>query len=475
MPLDTSIYNQLGRPQVALKDFGEMRDQAQMRQMQQQQMQMQQQRFGMDQEKFQVEQDATRRALDDERTLSNITKASTGADGKFNRDGYLGGLGAAGKGKAMLAAQKEFAELDGKTATAKKTDFDMRKAMMQDGIQSMGALTRKPDLTYEDVQAHVIQRVQGGLMDPQDGQAKLAEFGRYARNPEAMRDALTAQLAQGVEAYRQIELNAGKTEIKDTGAGFVPVKTDGYTGKVTVGDQLAAKQLTPGERQAAAQAQARLAFDKQKDARDQVAKEKGQFLILPDSRVMYGDKATGNVRTANEVANTGTPLKVGAKVGAEQQRQIFGAINFDKTMGLLGAELDGFDPRNPADQLDPTKRARIASLSAQALLQGKEAAALGALTGPDLKLMYDSLGDATGGGGVIDGVDGLREKIKAARAGNASGLNTIREKYGVENVPELSGAVKAPAARPSITPGTAKQGYVFLGGDPADKNNWKKQ
>lgn len=130
------------------------------------------------------------------------------------------------------------------------------------------------------------------------------------------------------------------------------------------------------------------------------------------------------------------------KLGAEVNRQITGILSLNKDLDALKAELRNFNPRS-LDQLDPVKRARIESLSKQALMNAKEAAALGALTGPDMAVIEGILSTPTSARGVLIGGAGSLAQIDQVVAGNRRRFDALREQYGDAAVPQ---AYRGPAA-----------------------------
>lgn len=139
------------------------------------------------------------------------------------------------------------------------------------------------------------------------------------------------------------------------------------------------------------------------------------------------------------------------KISAEVQRQIGGVMNLDKTLDALEQELKGFNPRG-TDQLNITKRARITALANQAWLSAKEAAALGALAGPDMKLMEGILSNPASLQGALIGGKGLSAQIAEGRANNKRIVKTLSEQYGdkaIERMPSNLRDQSAAAPNPS--------------------------
>ena len=139
------------------------------------------------------------------------------------------------------------------------------------------------------------------------------------------------------------------------------------------------------------------------------------------------------------------------KISAEVQRQIGGVMNLDKTLDALEQELKGFDPRG-MDQINVTKRARITAIANQAWLSAKEAAALGALAGPDMKLMEGILSNPASLQGALVGGKGLAAQIAEGRANNKRIVKTLSEQYGdkaIERMPSNLRDQSAAAPNPS--------------------------
>jgi hypothetical protein len=134
----------------------------------------------------------------------------------------------------------------------------------------------------------------------------------------------------------------------------------------------------------------------------------------------------------------------GQKISSEVNRQIGGVMDFDKTLGALEDALKGFDPRS-TDQLNIAKRAQISSLAKQAQLSAKEAAALGALTGPDMALIEGLLADPASWKGAMLGSQGLLAQISEARAGNKRRVKTLSEQYGEKATAGMSPSLKGGA------------------------------
>jgi len=127
-------------------------------------------------------------------------------------------------------------------------------------------------------------------------------------------------------------------------------------------------------------------------------------LMRPDNR--GGSKFTG-IKPA--------PQDRDVKLPAELQRmQIAG----DTMVGLIDQYeglLKKHNPRDPMTQFNPSVRADIESVKRNMELQFKELQALGALAGPDIEIMRQSLADPFTFKGAYYGKDGLLAQTRRAR------------------------------------------------------------
>jgi len=132
------------------------------------------------------------------------------------------------------------------------------------------------------------------------------------------------------------------------------------------------------------------------------------------------------------------------KLPAEIQRMNIAMRSLQTGLDAYENALTKFDPRS-SDQINPTKRAAMESLRSSLLNQAKEADALGALTGPDLKLMNDLLGDPASFMGAVYGKGGMKAKITEARNALERRKQALRDQYGDTAAPSA-----APNAAPNV-------------------------
>jgi hypothetical protein len=191
-----------------------------------------------------------------------------------------------------------------------------------------------------------------------------------------------------------------------------------------------------------------------------------------------GTQKLVQVNPQGKVIETG--LKPGGananKQPAEIQRQVNALSALQKTMDAYEDAMKDVDPRS-FDQLDPQKKARIEAILADAIVNYKEAAALGALTGPDVSLIEKGLTNPLSAKGAIYGRGGIQVQINEVRNAIARRQQSIGggQSFGGGNQPQGGGTLSK-AARMVLQEGkvttfrngqrwTLRNGKeVFLGG-----------
>jgi hypothetical protein len=132
------------------------------------------------------------------------------------------------------------------------------------------------------------------------------------------------------------------------------------------------------------------------------------------------------------------PSGTQARMPAEIQRMNIALDAMDKGLDEYESLLKEYNPRSLA-QMNPEKRAQAESRLAAIQLEWKEAAALGALTGPDLEIMDKVLTSPASAKGVFFGSGGLSKQLQEARAYAKRRKDGIRLRY-----PETTDAGKDP-------------------------------
>lgn len=407
----------------------------------------------------QMKIDQAREEQGAQRTLSDLYRGAIKPDGTVDRQAILSGAAQRGLGSRIPALQKGFAEADKATAdvghtqaqtessrvTALKTKFDLTSS-------AISSLLSRPQVTQNDVIGTIASLVQSKVIDQLTGEQMVQQVNQQT-NPANLRAWLIGKGMESMDASKRMELALPKTDVKDTGGGYATVQVDQLTGKVTAGPQVLGKTQTPDSIASNSLGRDRLAFDKEQAG---FAGGAGGVISLPGfGKAPPGYMWDTSTKPPSLKAIKGGPAATGSKPSAEVQRQLGGVLSFDKDLSALQEALKDFDPRNPKDQADPVKRARIQSLSNQALLSAKEAAALGALSGPDMSLMLGILQDPTSWRGSVAGGKGIQAQIDEARKGNIRRVQSLSEQYGpglTENLPAALQPVVAPSPTPPAAP-----------------------
>lgn len=121
----------------------------------------------------------------------------------------------------------------------------------------------------------------------------------------------------------------------------------------------------------------------------------------------------------------------GMKIPAEVQRMNVALRSLDEGLTAYQNLLKDFDPRSPAQQIDPETRANAKSLIADLRLQLKEAQALGALTGPDVGILDQALSDPATLRGAFYGRSGLGAQLTQTRASLKRRRKAIDDEFGL--------------------------------------------
>lgn len=154
-----------------------------------------------------------------------------------------------------------------------------------------------------------------------------------------------------------------------------------------------------------------------------------------------------------------TPLKPTGEI----TRMNIGLSALERTLDEYDQLIDEFNPRNPLQQMDPDIRSKAEALQARGQLEAKEATALGALTGPDVKILDKVLANPATLKGAYYGQSGTREQIKQARQ-----MVKVRRQamasMGLPVPPEPIKPGAPPSAIPTAAPAAPGGGKIkFLG------------
>lgn len=235
MPLDTSIPLQVRGVQLA--DPMQMQAQAlQLRELA---------ALGQDRELQRAEAERKRQQ---DRTLADLYRNSTGPDGKINREALITGAAQQGLGAQIPGLQKQFTEQAKAEADVANTNsqIDERKlTVARKRLEASGAalssLLSRPNVTHQDVIVTVQGLVNAGIIPPEEGAGMVRELpGR----PEQLREYLMTKGLEVMDASKRIDLMLPKTDIRDTGGAQQIFQTNQLTGQVTPG-QAFQKTVSP--------------------------------------------------------------------------------------------------------------------------------------------------------------------------------------------------------------------------------------
>jgi hypothetical protein len=137
-------------------------------------------------------------------------------------------------------------------------------------------------------------------------------------------------------------------------------------------------------------------------------------------RTQIQAEARATASLTRSLANQRLPAEIG--------RMSIAFSSVEKGLDEYVKMLENFDPRS-TDQLNLTKRADIGSLSADLLMQGKEAAALGALQKQDIVLMERALTNPASGLGALYGKKGLLKQVEQVRASIKRRRESLMQQY----------------------------------------------
>lgn len=289
-----------------------------------------------------------------------------------------------------------------------------------------------------------------------------------------MDDSLTAQAAMLDAPLRRslsqreqlglLGLLSGDEQLAQAGKFSLDLDAKRQAAKDARDAAYAEARLREEERRGAAQAQREWQAEQQRaqrEWREQEARDRRDFTagqnalmrgVLAGNQplVQTVDPTTGQpvfTPRAQAVGQQPAPSGGGGKAPAEIQRMGIAFNALDKTVDEYVRELENFDPRSPSAQLDPTKRAKLDALQSRIRVEAKEAAALGALTGPDLGLVDSMLASPAGARGALYGREGLQAQTEQMRAWIGARRQAVADQFPQMAAPGGRGGGVLPKAR----------------------------
>lgn len=184
-----------------------------------------------------------------QRTLADLYRGNTGADGKVNNEGMLQGMANAGLGAKIPGFQKQMIDTQQSQAALGKTGvetdalkFKLEKDRLEASNGMLASLLAKPNVTHEDVIGGIVNIVNRGLATPEQGQMLIKALpGR----PEELRPYLMGKGVEGMDAAKRMEMLTPKFEKMDMGGAVQTGTVNQLTGQFSPNGQAMPKVVSP--------------------------------------------------------------------------------------------------------------------------------------------------------------------------------------------------------------------------------------
>lgn len=207
---------------------------------------MQLRNLGLQGQNQQIALEQNQRNLKDQKTIAELYRANTQADGSINHAGVVQGLAQAGLGDKIPAYQQQVATASKDTTAASAADFDLHKKKLDVTSNVISSLLSKPDVNQQDVIGAINGLVNNGIIDAQTG-AQMAR--QIPGNPELLRPFLMQKGLETMDVSKQLEARlstAPKYNEQDRGPVINQGTVDPLTGQRTAGTDVA-KGMTPDQ------------------------------------------------------------------------------------------------------------------------------------------------------------------------------------------------------------------------------------
>ena len=370
--------------------------------------------------------------------------------------GLVKGMASSGLGARIPGYQKEQAATAKITSENEAAKYKLMKEQVDDGNAGMAALLSDPQLSTEKVVGFLASRVKMGLMPPEQG----AEIARtLPGDVPRLRQVLTEKALQGLEASKRLEMILGKTEMADQGGQRQSFTINQLTGQVTPG-QAFQKTATPEAVMTDARARSEGALNRGVQIRGQDLTYKSASEGREAAKTKAGGAATEDERkSAGYAVRMEDALRTLDAVGKEDP----GA-----TKPGVGTALTNMLPEAAANYVRPENRQRVEAAQLDALDAALTLATGAAYTKEQLKGLSRSYFAQPGDTAktIEEKTQRLKTVVETARvrSGRAEGtIDPILSRTGPN------------AAKTGPAQGAEEDGYVFLGGNPADPKSWKKK
>lgn len=411
------------------------------------------------------------------------------ATGRIDTARLYSSLSQAGRGSRIPAVMQQQAALEKDRLAADKTrgeiskqEFDMAAARNRALIQRLTPLMADPNLSHESVIGAISEMVQQGVATPEMGQQAVRAL---PGNPQALRDFLRSKLISAMDADKQLAALTPNLDRVDDGQKIRYVDKNPMTNPG--GPAPIQRQMTPGEVQSAKDAAAgRAVTMRGQNMADQRAAvqagqpvydaERGAWVFRPsaqapagaavpvmgpDGRPLPPKMSEAQKKELNSIDAQIRIIDSGIKAASDTPT----AFTFGRGLATMGGAI----PESLAGRGDTKAEREARAYVFNTVSKTINERAGAAQSAQELARLRAFLPAET------DGPEQVRDKLQAFR----QYLVDQRQAFAQPNYaapPEPPAASTPAPQRPASTPrpGTVEDGWIFNGGDPADRNNWKR-
>lgn len=175
-----------------------------------------------------------------QRTLADLYRSNTGADGTVNRAGLTQGVASSGLGNKIPALQKQWADADKASADVKNTqsqigerDWKLNKARVDASAGMIASALSDKNATPDTIMRGLQGMVDQGLLTDQQAVAAWREVPTGA--PDAFRAFLVNKGMQVADAGKRLEMTTPKYQSVDAGNRVIQGTVNQMTGEFTPG------------------------------------------------------------------------------------------------------------------------------------------------------------------------------------------------------------------------------------------------
>lgn len=399
----------------------------------------------------QMQMQEAQRGIQEQQTLADLYRETGGDPMKLRASMAQRGLGA--RIPAFDKAQAEAKKLGTESQAA---EFKLAKDRLDAVNASISSLASRPDLS-PDLVISQLNRLVAAEVIPEEAGAKISRG--LSPDPARLRQQLFSAGLELADAGKRLEMQVPKTEIRNMGGQDQQFAIDPMTGQITPGQSFA-KTATPESIMADKRAREEGALNRGVQIRGQDLNYKSAAEAREAAKVKSGGTSTEDERKA-----------AGYAVRMEDALRTLDAVGKEDpsaTKPGAGTAVTNMLPEGVANYIRPENRQRVEAAQLDALDAALTLATGAAYTKEQLKGLarayFAQPGDTEKT--IGEKTQRLKTVVETARVRSGRSEETIN--------PILSRTgPNAPKSGPK--PGAAEDGYVFMGGNPADPKNWKKQ